>query len=462
MQHSHLLRGRPPVPPDVRAEGPDGKNRLVIRPAGAEKGGYLPRERLDRPVIGGLIAFAGWLVFVVARLTGWAGGKLSLFVASGTRYSHPALMFPRIAHVKGKGYDGQFYYRFAFDPFNWHPTAYGITIDHPYRYTRIGYSVVAWVLSAGGHGRVLPFVLVAVNLLCVAAMAWLGGLLARESGRHALWGLLFAAYFGLVVSVGRDTSEPLADACLLGGLLAYRHRRFVLAALLVAYAVFTNEPVLVLPVVLALTRLWQLCRREARPGLPDLVWVLPGFLYLLLQAVQHVIVRGTAGGVADASANLTWPFTALIAGLNRDIHRMSWTHLGTYDYNLVEFLAITAFLVAAFLVLRSTTAPIHERLAFIGFVIVEMVIASSQFWYSVFGEGRTYIDAYVMAVVLLLATPAATATAVVTRGAHRAHAPLLDRVFPTNRAITNKHLAWLAAAVIMALIVVARRRILFE
>jgi hypothetical protein len=418
--------------------------------------------RLDRPELAGLIAFGGWLVFVVARLAGWADGKLSLFIASGTRYSHPALMFPRVAHVKGKGYDGQFYYRFAFDPFNWHPTAYGITIDHPYRYTRIGYSVVAWLLSGGGHGRVLPLVLVFVNLLCVAAMAWLGGLLARESGRHALWGLLFAAYFGLVVSVGRDTSEPLADACLLGGLLAYRHRRFALAAALICYAVFTNEPVLVLPVVLALTRLWQLGRRQARPGRPDLVWLLPGFLYLLLQGIQHVVVRGPAGGVADASANLTWPFTALVAGLHRDFHRMSWHHLGTYDYNLIEFAVLMAFIVAGFLVLRATTAPVHERAAFIGFVIVEIVSASSQFWYSIFGEGRTYVDAYVMAVVLLLATPAGAVAGTVTRGTHRAHASLMDRVFAPNRVVTNRHLAALAAVLVVALVLVARRRVLFE
>jgi hypothetical protein len=392
--------------------------------------------QLDRPALAGLIAFGSWLVFVVARLAGFADGKLNLFIESGTKYSHPALMVPKVSHVKGKGYDGQFYYRFAINPFNWHRTAYGITIDHPYRYTRIGYSVVAWLLSGGGHASALPFVLVLVNLLCVAGIAWLGGLLAHESGRHALWGLLLAAYFGLVVSVGRDTSEPLADACLLGGLLSYRHRRFVLAALLIAYAVFTNEPVLVFPVALALTRLWRMYRREARPGLPDLAWVLPGFLYLLLQGIQHVVVRGTAGGVADASANLTWPLTALVAGLDRDIHRMSWTHLGTYDYNLIEFVALTIFVVAGFLVLRSTTAPIHERVAFIGFVLVEVVIASSQFWYSVFGDGRTYIDAFVMAVVLLLATP--------------------------RQIITNRHLAWLAAVAVAVLLVVARRRILFE
>jgi hypothetical protein len=149
----------------------------------------------------------------------------------------------------------------------------------------------------------------------------------------------------------------------------------------------------------------------------------------------------------------------LAAGLDRDVHRMSWTHLGTYDYNVLEFLALMAFVVAGFLVLRSTTAPAYERLAFIGFFLVEVVSASSQFWYSVFGEGRTYVDAYVMAVVLLLATPAGPVTAAVSGDGH---ASLVGRLIAPDRAITSKHLAWLAAAVVAALLVVARRRILFE
>jgi hypothetical protein len=419
--------------PDVTAPG---------RPATGRRGTGL-LARLDRPAAAGLIALAGWLAFAAARLAGWAHGQLSLFIGSGTHYSHPALMFPRIVHVKGKGYDGQFYYRFALDPFNWHLTAAGITIDHPYRYTRIGYSVVAWLLSGGGHGRVLPLVLVAVNLAGVAALAALGAVFARDGGRHALWGLLFAGYFGLVVSVGRDTSEPLADACLLAGLLACRRGRYLTAALLVSYAVFTNEPVLVLPAVLALLRLWQLGRQRLRPGAPrvgpgrvDLVWLLPGLLYLLLQVIQRLAVRGTPGGVADAAANLTWPFTALAAGLDRDVHRMSWTHLGLYDYNLVEFAVLAAFVVAGLAVLRSTAAPAVERAAFAGFVLIEIVAASSQFWYSVFGDGRTYVDAYLMAVVLLLAAP--------------------------QRIMTSRRLAGLAAVAAGGLILVARRRILFE
>ena len=187
----------------------------------------------------------------------------------------------------------------------------------------------------------------------------------------------------------------------------------------------------------------------------DLVWVLPGAAYVVLQGIEHVVVKGKAGGVADATANLTLPFKALVPAVYRDIHRLSWTHLGMYDINLIEFIALATVVVAGLLVLRSTTAPVHERVAFVGFVLVEMVLASGQFWDSVFGDGRTYIDAFLLAVIMLLATPA-------TRSAGTVGGATKLWVLTTNRVVTNKHLAWLTAVVVAALIVVARRRILFE
>ena len=178
-------------------------------------------SRLNRPLVPGIIAFFGWLGFALARWQIWAKGHLSLFIMAGHVYTHRAQLPRGLLLVPSAGYDGQFYYRLALDPINWHTTAFGITMDQSYRYTRIGYPVLAWIFSLGQH-QLVPVVLVVLNLLGVAAMAMLGGVFARQSGRHALWGLAFAAYFGLVISVGRDTAEPLAEACLLGGLLAYR------------------------------------------------------------------------------------------------------------------------------------------------------------------------------------------------------------------------------------------------
>jgi hypothetical protein len=419
--------------------------------------------RLNDPLAIGLVAFVGWLIYVFARWRVWAAGHITLFIMSGSRrYSHPSEMVPKISHVPSIGYDGQFYYRFARNPFNWNPTAYGITVDHNYRYTRIGYSLVAWIVSLGGNARLLPTVLVVLNLIFVGVLGYLGAKLAQESGRHALWGLLFAAYFGLTISVGRDTSEPLADACMLGGLLAYRHSKYVLAALLVAYGVFTNEPILVLSVAIAVVRLWQFWKRQARPGKPDLIWVLPGALYVVLELAEKIVVKGKSGGVSDVTSNLTLPFKALVPGVFRDIKDMSWTHLGLYDYNLIEFIALAIVVIAALLVIRSSMASVYEKAGFLGFLIVEMVIASGQFWDSTFGDGRTYIDTFLMAVLVLLATPAGRVSGAVSDAARKAHASLYDRVFATDRVITNKHLAWIFAPAMVVLVLVARRHVLHQ
>jgi len=376
-----------------------------------------------------------------------------------SKYSHPAAMRPRIGHVPLTGYDGQFYYRLAIDPFNWSHRAYGITMDHAYRYTRLGYPLLAWVVSLG-HTRWLPVVLVLISLACVAVIGWLGGVLARDAGRHALWGLLLVGYFGTVISVGRDTAEPLADALMLGGLLALRRERRVLACALVTCAVVTDETILVVPVALGATRLPSLLGlRTTRSGLTvtDLAWVVPTGAWLALQAIEHVVVTWQTGAPADASRNLGLPFQGMEWGLRADIRGISWTHLGMYDINLIELAALATTVLAGFCVLRSTTAPLWERLALGGFVLVEMVLATWQLWGSTFGDGRAYVDCYLLAIVVLLATPPAPAAG--TPGAPR---PRLGGAASLRLAMPSRRLAAIAAIAVAALIVVARRRILFE
>jgi hypothetical protein len=371
---------------------------------------------------------------------------------SGVVYSHPDQMSPRISHVPLSGYDGQFYYRFALNPFNWQPAAYGITIDRNYRYTRIGYPIVAWIGSLG-HATAVPVVLVAVNLVCMAAIGWLGAVFARDSGRHALWGLLFAAYFGLVISVGRDTSEPLADACLLAALVLYRRAAYIPAALLMAFGVVTNEPILIMALGIFITRIWTVFVRPrvrsdsppARLGREDLVWALPAAAYMVSQVLEKVLVPGKAGAASDVLNNITLPFWALGRGLITDFRLMSWTHLGLYDFNLIEFIALAFVVIAAVAALRASTAPVHERAGFACFVLIEIVMASWQFWGGVFSDGRTYVESFLMAIIILLATPA--------------------RAGEDTRwwqAAGSRRLSCVAVVTVAVLLLVARRRILFE
>jgi hypothetical protein len=384
----------------------------------------------------GAIAGLGWLGFVLARWQVWADGKISRFVLLGTYYSHsrylPAGM--HVADPGAKGYDGQFYYRLSVNPFNWHRTAYGITMDETYRYSRIGYPIVVWLGSFGQHGWI-PVALVAVNLICVAVMAVLGGMFARDAGRHALWGLAFAAYFGLVISIGRDTAEPLAEACMLGGLLAYRRGRWVLAGVAFGYGGITRETILLAPAAIAMTRLALLARRKTRLGRVDLAWVIPAVALAAVQLAVRLSVRGGLWPlVTDIDRNLTTPFGALNDAIRYASARIDTGHLGVYDITLLESATLAIFVVAGFAVLFVTTAPIHERIAFAGAVLVVCAL-SNQIWGSVFGDGRSMIEAYLFALILLIATP--------------------------KRYLNVYRLGMITACCVPALYVVARRRILY-
>jgi hypothetical protein len=393
-------------------------------------------SRLNRPLVSAVIAFLGWLGFALARWQIWAKGHLSLFIMAGHVYTHRAQLPRGLLLVPSAGYDGQFYYRLALDPANWHATAFGITMDQSYRYTRIGYPLLAWIFSLGQH-QLVPVVLVALNLLAVAVMALLGGMFARESGRHALWGLAFVAYFGLVISVGRDTAEPLAEACMLGGLLAYRRATppmYLLATALFTFGAITRETIMFAPAAIAATRLIAIARRRAAPGLADLTWVVPAAGYGLVEVAVHFVVKGEFPLLANGSRNLTVPFMALADALKYDAAHINAAHLSPIDISLLEYATLAIFILAGLAVLFATTAPAHERLAFVFFVL-QLGLLSSQIWTSTFGDGRSLIEPYLMALVLLVATP--------------------------RRYLNWPYLGLIAACVGPALLVVARRRALY-
>jgi len=380
-----------------------------------------------------VIAFLGWLGFALARWQIWAKGHLSLFIMAGHTFTHRAQLPRGLLLVPSAGYDGQFYYRLALDPLNWNKTAFGITMDQSYRYTRIGYPILAWLVSLGQH-QLVPLALVAINLLGVAAMAFLGGMFARESGRHALWGLAFAAYFGLVISVGRDTAEPLAEACMLGGLLAYRRSKPILCTVLFMVGAITRETILLAPAAIAITRLVAMARRQVRPGLADLTWVVPAGVYGVLEVAVHFVVKGEFPLLANGSRNLAVPFTAMLDALTFDIRHINTAHLSPIDIALLEYATLGIFVLAGLAVLLVTTAPAHERLAFVFFVL-QLGLLSGQIWTSTFGDGRSLIEPYLLALILLLATP--------------------------RQYLSWRYLGLITACVAPALLVVARRRILY-
>jgi hypothetical protein len=357
-----------------------------------------------RPIAPGLIALLGALAFVLTRLQTWAQGSISRFILVGQHFATPAQLPFGIPVAPAYGYDGQFFYRLALDPLNFRLTAYGITVDRPYRFMRIGYPALTWLVSAGQHAAV-PLTLVAVNVAAIGALGFLGGVFARQAGRPALAGLLLPAYFGLITSLSRDTAEPLAAACLLGGLLAIRGRRPVLAALLLAYGTLTRETVMVAVAAIAAVQIFGILarRRPARPGRDDLPWLVPAIAFTAWQ----VMIRAATGSstvLADSGRNAGVPFAGPFDALKANLAHFDPHQFDQVDLWFLELAVLLLFAVAALACLRSTTAPFHERLAFVLF-LVEICVVTPTTWSSLDSDLRSFIEAYLLAVVILLGTP---------------------------------------------------------
>ena len=356
-------------------------------------------EALDRPIVTGLLALTGYISFVLLRWWVAANENITEFVRAELPFAHPRQV-PAGLHVfSSNGYDGQFYYRLALDPANLHHTAFGITLDHRYRLERIGYPALAWLVSLGHH-RLAPIALVLVNVLALAAVGLLGGMLAVESGRHALWGLLLPGYFGFFKSVGCDLAEPLAAACLLGGILAYRRRHPAVAGLLFGYGALTRETVIIAPLALLLVRLADGVRGDWRPRAADLAWSLP----LLVFAGWQLVLRAVTGslivllGFGD-NAHGGLPFTQFGDAIRENIRLLGTPAIGEYIW-FAEVATLAVFVVAALASLRSTTVPGYERVAFVAFII-ELGILSNEIWTG-HADLRSIDECYLLAVLILL------------------------------------------------------------
>jgi len=199
--------------------------------------------------------------FVLARLA--LATSLGGFLVAADDFVDPARTPDRLpVTTESGGYDGQFVYRLALEPWTGERTAYGITLDNPaYRQQRIATPLLAWAVALlPGVSTVLALLL--VNLAALVVAAFFGSRLAVAVGRHPLAGLVLALPAGMPISLGRHLTEPVAWAAVLAGLWYARRRRWALAAAALTVAVLGRETSLVVVAGLAAGELWRLVSRR--------------------------------------------------------------------------------------------------------------------------------------------------------------------------------------------------------
>jgi len=219
-----------------------------------------------------LVALALVVGFVLVRLV--LATSVAGFTVAGDRFVDPALTPDRLPVTQESGgYDGQFVYRLALEPWTQQRTDYGITLDNPaYRQQRIATPALAWAVGLlPGVSTALALLLVNVAALTVAAAFAVR--LAVALGRHPVAGLVLAVPAGMPISLGRDLTEPVAWAAVLAGLWYARQQRWPATAAALTVAVLARETSLVVVAGLAAAQLWRLLSGDLRGNRGALAWL---------------------------------------------------------------------------------------------------------------------------------------------------------------------------------------------
>jgi hypothetical protein len=190
------------------------------------------------------------------------GGDAGVLIGVGeTRAGHAPFEQVHVSLEKD-GYDGQFFYAIARNP--WHKFERSDGVDcPPLRQARILYPVTCWLVS-GGYPRLLVWALPAVNLLAIGGLAFLGAVVANRQGFSPWWGFCLPLAVCAGLPALRDLSDGFSAAAIAALLTVWLLRGpWWAATLSAAAAVFTRDPNVAIVVLvlggLAWRRDWRAC-----------------------------------------------------------------------------------------------------------------------------------------------------------------------------------------------------------
>jgi hypothetical protein len=344
------------------------------------------RAALNTPLAAAAIAGVLYGVFVIA-LWNARGRDISRFVVAG-ELGVDREQLPEGLSVlpNSAGYDGLAFYRLALNPFTSQKVEFGISLDTPpYRHQRIGYPLLVWLLS-GGKPLLVPWTLVLVNYAALLVLAYVGALLSRHFGRHALWAVLIPLYPGFVHSISRDLSEPVACAFGLLAILMAVRGRYALCATILTCAILTREPFLLLAVALAIAHLRSQPRRY--------VFLIPIAIYAAWQVIL-TLHWGTSPLQAGAQP-FTLPFTeyAQVLYENRSFRRLARLHFSQALYlGIVVILTVISW--------RRSPAIPGTRTAWLFYLALASVLGPD-IWAEDVGYMRILSDLLMVSGTLLL------------------------------------------------------------
>lgn len=212
--------------------------------------------------------------------------------------------------ISADGYDGQFMYNLAFDPFisafKDRPKLYTkIADDPPYRYFRIGFPLLIKLFS-GDRPELYPTTMIYLILCSHLLGVFFLMKIFQHYGKDPLWGLAYLLVPGFLVSMKFALPESISAAFLLGGFWLFLKEKHVPAAILLAVSMMIRETAIPLILCLVLFEFWK--KKSYRNAAILACSVLPYFVWRFFVTVRMWPHFGTRALYTPGNATL--PFAA--------------------------------------------------------------------------------------------------------------------------------------------------------
>jgi hypothetical protein len=285
-----------------------------------------------------------------------ANGDFTYFFVAGSDFVDGSQTPGPVFVQQGQGYDGQFFYRYALDPLDFSKTKFGVTTDLvPYRIQRIGYPVLAWLLSGGGNAAMVPVALLLVNLLAFFGILYFAGRFASHFGCDPMAGTLPLLLCGLYMSVARELSEVTELFFFMGALYGLIRNKYLQFVLFATCCVLTRETSLValIPALVASAA------DKAKTGnfrFADGLLLIP--LAVVIAWKYYISMHTDPGTVVSGTGNFGIPFAGMMTGFKGNLHVNSAKNVMQLFFWLAYFLwQVWLIILVVRTICRAETTP---------------------------------------------------------------------------------------------------------
>ncbi|MDJ0580230.1 AZOBR_p60025 family cell surface glycopolymer formation protein [Crocosphaera sp.] len=154
------------------------------------------------------------------------------------------------------GYDGQQFLSLALDPFLQNPETIN-SLDHPiYRYRRILYPLVSYILGFGNR-TLIPYIMVGINAVSIIVIVAITNLYFKSDQVSKFQSLFTLCIPGIWMVLSLGTADLFSSVFLIASFYCYRYEKYKLTALFISLGCLTRETLLIVWFALFLTSLIQ-------------------------------------------------------------------------------------------------------------------------------------------------------------------------------------------------------------